>query len=158
MIAMNERMRRELRSISLGEQKLAPELQGFLIAGFVEINGCFLIKSLKELCLTISEENFPDKTGFECFVNSVHVDDFVASDYLANAILFVDAAFQEWRNGSLNSILQAIVCKDEFGALVKLHLCRIGESWVGRNLEGYEDAMFVADSTETNFHWTVKVG
>lgn len=148
MIAMNKKMSREFERTSMECKRIPHELQRLLAPGFFEVHGCYFLESLKGLSSTVSAADFPDKTGFECFVNSLHIDDFSEADYLAIALLFVEAAFEVWRNCSSNGVLQAIISQDEYGVLVKIHLSRLGESWLGDDLEAYEDAMFVADSTE----------
>lgn len=151
MIVMNEKMHRELGLINTEGKVVHPELLDLIAPGFIEVNGCVFLKSLKALNLNISGSNFPDKTGFECFVNSIHVDDYVASDYLSHALLFVEACFDLWRSfKGEGGELVAIISSDEIGAVVKLHFLRRGESWLGDDLEKYEDAVFCATSSLPN--------
>ena len=93
-----------------------------------------------------------DKTGYECFINSVHVDDYVQCDYVAYACLFAEALLSTWRHSGARDIAQAIISSDEFGAVVKFHVARSGESWVNEELEKYEQALLVADSSLTSLH------
>lgn len=152
MVKINRKMAEEMKDIEWSGNVLPAELLDLLRQGFCERDGCIFLVSLVSKETNASGSDFPDRTGHECFVNSIHIDDYVSSNYVANACIFVESVFQEWRRGALSGLLQAIVSHDEFGALVKFHLLRAGESWVGRELERYDDAMLVADSTEVMLH------
>ncbi|MFC5769825.1 hypothetical protein [Thauera sinica] len=91
----------------------------------------------------MSSQDFPDKTGYECFVNSVHIDDYVSAEYLTYAFIFVEDCFASWEREGRNESLLAIVVCDEFGAVVKLHVARDGESWTGNDLEKYEEGILI---------------
>jgi hypothetical protein len=52
---------------------LAELLQGEL----VEENGCCFLASLREGARTASLASFPDRSGLECFVNHIHIGDFL---------------------------------------------------------------------------------
>jgi hypothetical protein len=145
---MNKKMCKELEQVNFDEKKIPPELFALLDAGFIALDGCFFIRSLKELCLSVSDTDFLDKTGFECFVNSIHIDDYVDSDYLAIALLFVQACFDVWKNThSESGKLAGIILSDEIGVVVKFHYLRESESWLGECLERYEEAVFSTDSS-----------
>lgn len=144
---MNEKMRKELEWITLDGKNLPPELLDLLAVGFIEVEGCFFLQSLKKLSLSVSAADFSDKTGFECFVNSIHIDDYVVSEYLSYAFLFVDACFDLWRSFNSGGQLFALISSDEFGVVVKLHLLREGESWLSDDLEKYEDALLCTNSS-----------
>ena len=95
---------------------------------------------------------FPDDTGYEAFVNHLHVDlpdgsldpvrvanGIAALDHLQRAVeSFPDA-------GSVRLILA--VSFDEYAAVtVRFHRRRRGEEWLAADLEGYEqEAILVRD-------------
>ncbi|WP_143219491.1 hypothetical protein [Achromobacter xylosoxidans] len=126
--------------------KTPEKLFDMLRSGFSIENECVFLASLATKRRNVSGDNFPDKTGWECFVNSIHIDDYCTSAYVLNSIIFLDDLFKKWRERK-EGVLQAIVSSDEFGAIVKFHLLRDGESWVDQNLEKYEDPILVVDST-----------
>lgn len=45
-------------------------------------------------------------------------------------------------------ILQAVISFNGVQTVVKVHLLREGESWVSENLEAYEEAILLWDSSE----------
>ena len=147
MLRMNKKMSDLINDMSCKTKSLPADLSNHISMGFCKRNGCQLLSALSNKQVNVDLNNFPDKTGYECFFNSVHIDDYVESNYLDNAFLFIDELFKAWRQHDKNELLNAIVSKDEFGLVVKFHLERIGESWVSDNLEKYEDAILIVDST-----------
>lgn len=147
MIKMNMKMKEALQGLHLDNMTLRTELSSLLFGGFVLRNCCVLLASLAGFQTNASLENFPDKTGYECFINSIHIDDYVHDEYLANACLFVEALFDIWRQSRNDGTIQAIVSSDEYGAVVRFHLVRKNESWISTNIESYEEAILVVYSS-----------
>ena len=150
MIAANKKFKEVVGGISRGEESLAESLLDLLAGGFVIDDGCAFLAALKTRGGNSRLDSFPDRTGYECFINSIHIDDYVASDFVLQACLFVETLFESWRGaeGTGCRKLQAIISCDEFGAVVKFCLVRDGESWLSDNLEEYEEGILVADSLE----------
>ncbi|WP_417695732.1 hypothetical protein [Pseudomonas sp.] len=148
MIKMNEKMRMDLKEVDRGGRQLPSSLSVFVARGITERAGCFFLAALVDKKTNAVEADFLDRTGWECFVNSIHVDDFATSDYLLNACLFVQSIFRAWKRRGYPGTFQAIISNDEYGSVVKFHLLRNGESWVGSDLEDYEDSILLVDSCE----------
>ena len=144
---MNINMASKLRDINWVDQILVTELKNISDASFIKINDCVFLNSLYKVNTNVSLQNFPDKTGYECFINSLHIDDYVSNGYLSQSCLFVKSVFERWRQFSGNEILQAIIAIGEFDAVVKFHLLRDGENLLNDDLEGYEEAMLIVDSS-----------
>ncbi len=126
----NARMRQAQTSIETCKT-LQANLSSKLEAGFVETDGCYLLVSEADKNKTIASE-FPDRTGFECFVNHFHCA------ALGEALAFCDklaAALQE----KFGSGFTIIVSWDGSNATVRFHKTRSGESWVATDLESYTD-------------------
>lgn len=96
---------------------------------------------------SVSMADFPDRTGYECFVNSIHIDDYVTEGYLSFAFKFADALMFTWRKSQGAATLKVIISSDEFGAVVKGHIDRPGESFLAANLDGYGEAILIVDSS-----------
>lgn len=139
-----------VESIRQGEESAAENLLELLASGFFIDDGCAFLAALQTRGGNSRLDSFPDRTGYECFINSIHIDDYVASDFVLQACLFVEALFESWRGveGTGCRKLQAIISCDEFGAVVKFCLVRDGESWLSDDLEKYEEGILVADSLE----------
>lgn len=145
MISMNRNMTMAMQEIARAD-KLPSDLADLVNQGFLTRDGCVFLSGLAGRQTNASADDFPDKTGYECFVNSIHIDDYAESNYLACACLFVEACFAEWRRTGSREVIKAVVSADEFGAVVKIHVARSGESWVSEDIEKYDDALLVADS------------
>lgn len=146
MINMNQKMVTESRNMARVDG-LPLELAKVVDQGFLLKDDFVILAALSKINTNATVGDFPDKTGYECFINSIHIDDYVDSNYLAYACLFVENCFAEWRRGGRAGNIIAIISNDDFGAVIKFHLMRNSESWVGPDLDEYEDAVLVADST-----------
>ncbi|WP_256576907.1 MULTISPECIES: hypothetical protein [unclassified Pseudomonas] len=129
---------------------LEGELGRIARSGFVERDGCIFIAALNPQS-HMNLDSFPDRTGYECFVNSVHIDDYVSADFLATAIFWLSLVLDQWNKSALPGVLQGSVSNDEFGATVKVHVLRPDESWLSDDLEGYEQAVLTINSGDRGF-------
>ena len=143
MIKMNKKMINLINKTNHAGSQLPKELEDLIDQGFVEEDGCFFIFSQFEKMTNASKSNFQDKTGHECFINSIHIDDFVKKDYIINSLLFVNSIF--CKLPADKNKIKAIVVADDAGALVKIHSIREGEFWIDDNLDEYADAVFTAE-------------
>jgi len=126
------------------------ELERIARSDFVERDGCIFIAALNPQS-HMSLDSFPDRTGYECFVNSVHIDDYVSDDLLATAISWLSLVLDQWNKFGLPGVLQGSVSTDEFGATVKVYVLRPNEPWLGDDLEGYEQAVLTVNSGDMGF-------
>lgn len=127
---------------------LHQSLYAIATSGFVTRDGCYLISSLLNLAKSAERDNFHDCTGYECFVNSVHVEDYTSNAPLPQALQFVDQVFICWRATNKDSELAAIISVDEYSVVVKFHVSREGEHWLSENTDGYEDPVLLIFSTD----------
>ncbi|WP_237718160.1 hypothetical protein [Cupriavidus sp. BIS7] len=116
--------------------------------GFQVVGDCYLLSAMLEKERNVDRRNFQDGTGFECFVNSLHVEDYDDVTPLPQAIQFLSRVFEGWNSTSPSSVLVAFVSADELSVVVKFHVQRVDESWLSDNLDGYIDAIMSIDSTE----------
>lgn len=136
-----------LRSVDL-EIPLAPALMEIAQRGFESRDECYVLRALVAKSPNTSISRFPDCTGYECFVNSLHVDDYDAKAPMAQAILLLKEVFATWRVTMPTRVLVGIVSADEFSVVVKVHLRRQTEAWLSANLDTYEDAIMSFESSE----------
>jgi hypothetical protein len=85
-------MREMMDSCGIKPDHLAHELRTILDGGLVRRDGCLLLKSQLALTQPYNVERFHDETGYECFANHVHLEDFLPSagacQLLAQALAF----------------------------------------------------------------------
>jgi hypothetical protein len=135
----NKNMREYLSHLQRHEPALSPELSRVLAEGFVEENGCVLLASEARDSTSTRTAN-QDETGYECFINHLHVKS------LAEAL-----EFSRRLNVALAKVFTGgfivIVSFDGSEATVRFHKHRAGQTWLDNNLEGYlEEGIAVFDS------------
>jgi hypothetical protein len=91
-----------------------------------------------------------DKTGYECFVNHVHLKEREDSAaVLGHALAFCKRVSAEAVSVAPNRLVRFIISKNGKDWTVHFHTLRPDESYVSDDLEGYaEEAVLVLDSTE----------
>lgn len=137
-----------IHEISNSERKIPNKLNCLIKDGFIEVDKCYFISSQYKNNTNVTLKNFQDKTGYECFINSIHIDDFVQSNHLVNSLIFVNSLFEKWNLRKEKTKIKAIIIADNMGVLVKIHTIRDGESWIDENIEEYEEAILTADSSD----------
>lgn len=148
MLKMNSEMSKIYRKVSLINVELDHGLSKIAESGFKNQGGCFFLEECFELDTNVSINDFPDKTGYECFINSVNIDGYVGERYLEQAVCFVSRVFYQWNKVQKSKKLIAMLSLDEFGLKVKFHVHRAGELWLSEDLEDYEESILVVDSSE----------
>jgi hypothetical protein len=134
----NQKMRGYLSHLQSEESALSPDLLSILALGFVEEKGCVLLASVARASV-VARDAGEDDTGYECFINHLHVES------LAEAVEFArrlkSALAERFSDGFV-----VIVSFDGQEATVRFHKNRVGQSWLDNNLEGYvEEGIAVLD-------------
>ncbi|HEJ7920325.1 hypothetical protein [Serratia marcescens] len=121
------------------------ELNEIVEQGFVELHGCFFSKKLLAYCNSVTPDAFEDEIAFECFVNSIHIEDYVSEKYFQYSIVFCNSIIKKW-NENYVDCLNVIISLDDETLLptVKYHLKRKGVSWLDEdNLDSSIQAVLV---------------
>ncbi|HOZ68408.1 MAG TPA: hypothetical protein PK328_03560 [Chitinophagaceae bacterium] len=115
---------------------------------FVEVEGSYFFKILYEKQKGhLDKSNFIDKTGFECFVNSFHVDDYTSKEFLEQSLLFAQLVFEKWLITNKELILKCIISETNTGVNIRFHIQRTNENWILDNdLENFEEGVFIMTS------------
>lgn len=146
----NQQMKKMLLGITEDEipEILKPEFQKIVNGGILEENGCYFLKVLYEKKGNATINEFPDKTGYECFVNHIHIDDLVENPKLEDAIAFskiLITSIKKYLNNSAQTI-SVIISWDEMSQTIRFHLKRNGENWLTDDLEEYtEEAILLIE-------------
>jgi hypothetical protein len=107
------------------------ELNEIVEQGFVELFGCFLSRKLLAYFGSVTLDTFEDEIAFECFVNSIHIDDYVSEKYFQYSIVFCNLILKRWienHSGYLNVIIS--LDDETLMPTIKFHLKREGVSWL----------------------------
>jgi hypothetical protein len=142
----NQAMRSLLSETTLN-CSLASSLRTIADSGFIAQEGCYVFRD-RPGATNAKRANFDDCTGYECFINSLHIEDYDAERPFEQAVLFVMQVFRVWSSAQPVNLLTAIVSSDEFSVVTKFHIRRLGEQWLSEDIEGYEDPVLSIDSNE----------
>ena len=144
---INSAMKKQLKGAKF-DQLLAPSLKAIADDGFEQRDGCYFVRALLALARDARRATFYDCTAYECFVNSVHVEDYGGKMPLMQAIQLVMRVLTIWNTSAPTLTLVAIVSADELSVVVKFHVQRPTEQWLSENIEGYHDPIMSIESTE----------
>lgn len=152
---MNRRMKEFLRMHPHcveeihGKQSVSRSLQTLLRAGVVRKNGGIFLKALLSKSGNAQPADFPDMTGYECFINHIHLDDRLGKGASAfeQAILFGRQVRDLLsRHVSAGSNVKVIVSCSGDGCSVRFHLVRENEKWLSEKLDSYAEAILILET------------
>ena len=152
VIRHNKRFRSDHSTWSFSGAPLDQELCSIADRGFVLAGDACRLEAFSSKNSHVKTSDFPDLTGYECFLNSVHVDDYVRENVVEQGFLFIERVFLGWQKLLGSRTLNALASIEAPGSMVvKFHLLRDGESWAADPLDDYlEEAVLVVDSREAS--------
>jgi hypothetical protein len=144
----------EIRDEKLDDPKALPQkLLALLNAGFVEDEQCVFF-SLKRKTVPVQRLDFRDRTDYECYVNHLHVEDYLENgglpplEMLGRGI----ALARELRDrlSRLHGMkhFRIIVAFNGISCTVRFHSVRPDEEWVDKDLNAREKAIAVFETQE----------
>jgi len=141
------------KSLDCPEQ-LSRRLVELLDSGFTRVDRCVFLKAQEKLRGNGKLEDFPDRTGYECFVNHIHVEDYLdQSDNvsqlvrLGQGVAFAYQMKEGLSSFSANENFRLIVSSDELSCSVRFHVIRNAEEWLSSDINSYEhEAILVLDT------------
>lgn len=112
-----------------------------------------LLRCQEKSSRRIRQADFPDATGYECFVNHVHIEDHVLGKGTGSISVHKQALeFARRLSESLSSsfpgkLFLVILACSESGSSARFHLARQGQSWLSEDLEGYAEEAILTIET-----------
>jgi len=149
MIKFNDKMKQKLANTTLHSLHLPAGLMEIIEQGFIEKEDSILSKKLSEANSTLSSYDFEDSTAYECFVNSLHIDDYVEELFLEYSIAFSNNLLNKWDSKKTNTKINVIITLDDLGGVVKFYLTRKGKSWLEDDLTQYTQPLLITDEQIT---------
>jgi hypothetical protein len=145
----------EIRQENLDDSKALPQkLLTLLTGGFVEEEQCVFLALLKKQS-PVQRPDFSDCTGYECFVNHIHVEDYLENgglpplEMLGRGIALAQELKSRLARLHGAKHFRIIVAFDGRGCTVRFHTVRPDEEWVDKNLKAHaEEAIAVLDTQE----------
>ena len=141
---MNSSMQRLQESVGIPLERVFAEATPESLPALVTVEGCVLFADQAEGCRHVSLSHFPDRTGYECFVNHFHApfdDTPAAFQELIARIAGIRKALALYAPDRMFLILVSIA-KGEY--TMSFHQCRAGEAWLADDLEGYKEEAIAA--------------
>jgi hypothetical protein len=141
----NKAMRELLLGCQLAARSLSQPLRAILSEGLIQVDGCTLLKSLAAGVASDSKARM-DSTGFECFVNHIHLEDYAAERgcaLLEQAFAFVEELRQLAANSGVSEQLVFIIAGDLEDLTVRFHVFRPDQEWLDSDLEHYKEGVAV---------------
>jgi hypothetical protein len=122
---------------------LSYELSDLLQAGFTVIHDAVVFSAMDQAARKTPVSSFPDLTGYECFINHLHVEDYLdgfsedSKKLLRQSIAFALEVKKQLQFLFPERQFSLIVAYNEFGCNFRFHTVRIGESWLPADLEQF---------------------
>ena len=135
----NKKMSGLLEVLQTRDIVLSAEVARVLAGGFVEEQGCVLLASQVHNVVRTRVADTQDETGYECFINHVHLKSLQEALELARRL---SKALANRFTGQFS----VIVSFDGREATVRFHRVRAGQIWLSDDLEEYEEGIAVLDS------------
>ena len=145
----------EIREENLDDPKALPQkLLMLLNSGFVEEEQCLFLSVLKQ-GTPVKRVDFPDRTGYECFVNHIHIEDYLENGGLPPLeLLGRGIALARELKAQLSQLhggkhFRIIVAFDGSSCTVRFHAVRADERWVDKDGSGFaKGAIAVLETQE----------
>ena len=145
---MNLKMRRLCKDMWHDDRPvpLARELRQLLDAGFTRVADCVLLTSQMALTRSVSPDDFPDRTGYECFVNHLHLEEYFGDsidqlELATQGVAFARRLKEELDSFAAGERFMVILAISEVECNVRFHKMRHGEEWVAPDLDKYPEAI-----------------
>jgi hypothetical protein len=169
MTTMNCRMRQLLHALAvpsrLRRTELSPDLRALAEARLVRVRECYFLEPLlpQGFDIDLSLQNSFDRTGLECSVNDIHLEDYVdertrndAAEFLAQGMLY---ARKLWDRLAVKGHFSVILSFESPGltewsdftsSTVRFHLVRPDEAIsMSADLDAFQDAVLVFSSSSS---------
>lgn len=147
MILTNTKMKQHMLQESSARQSLHPALSGLLSKGWICVEGGYFLAHFFEIRKGTGRQHFPDATGHECFINALHVDDYIEEGFFTQALALADALIVSWEAQGFGHALKVSVGETDFGFHINAHAVRPGEVWIDEaQVENFEEAILIMRS------------
>lgn len=134
--------------------QLDAALARLLQPGIVQVEGSWLLASQVQSSQPTQHQHFPDRTGYEAFINHLHIADILEAGaeestarILSQAVAFARGLEALVAPHGPFEIVVAIDKESPSDCNVRFYRRRPGETWIADDLEGYkEEGILVLDT------------
>jgi len=132
----------EVREENLDDPKALPQkLLALLNGGFAEDEQCVFLSALKK-ATPVKRLDFPDRTGYECFVNHIHIENYLENgglpplEMLGRGIALAGEIKKRLSQLHGEKHFRIIVAFDGTTCTVRFHTVRADEEWIDKDASG----------------------
>src|SRR5579859_134672 len=111
---------------------------------FITVGGSLLLKDGYEQAKGVNANNFPDRTGFECFVNHVHLPFSGTQRSLRSCLEYAMGLRSRLAEVGQGRRFMVIVSLSDDDCVVRFHELRKNEHWLADDLEAYREEAVLA--------------
>jgi hypothetical protein len=145
----------EVREENLDDPTTLPQkLLTLVNGGFVEEDECVFLALLKKAA-PVTRLDFPDRTKYECFVNHIHIEDYLENgglpplQMLGRGLAMARELKAQLLRLEGNKHFRIIVAFQGPSCTVRFHTIRLDEEWVDKDAGRYgPGAIAVMDTRE----------
>lgn len=121
-----------------------PALNTFSIPALSEVGEFVLLKNNYEANKHVKPADHEDKTGYECFINHIHLPFDGTGASLKSCLGYAIALQKGLARIAKNRSFMVIASVNDDWCTVRFHQLRQGETWIAEDLEGYaEEAILI---------------
>lgn len=131
-------------------RSLAEPLRQLLARGFFSLHECVFFEQFRTTAERVSLHDFQDRTGLECFVNHIHINDYIDKgtatyDQCAQAVEFAKTLAERLsRSFPVQPFSVIVGCGDD-DAVIRFHVKREAEHFLATDLESYHEPIGVIE-------------
>jgi hypothetical protein len=143
MTRMNRRMSQLLGRFNISLSTLASSSSAAK-KEFITVGESLLLKKEFEQAKGVNANNFPDRTGFECFVNHVHLAFDGTQQSLQSCLEYAMALRNQLAKIGKDRQFMVILTLSDDDCVVRFHELRKSERWLADDLETYREEAVLA--------------
>ena len=140
---MNSAMSALIARCNPSTAELSPALTKVVEEGVFCQQNLVLLASQSRLVQSSVQEELGDETGYECFVNDLHLEDVLGPStecsQLEQALAFGRELARIWVNAGKDGSLLFIIAGNEGEINIRFHRVRVGQAWLADDLETYRE-------------------
>lgn len=116
-----------------------PHALNLLVAGgLVFRDRCVFLSSLLGQCSSIDGKELLDETGYECFVNKIHIEDYAQEDLVSIGMRFLREISSLCFAANVSFPVHGVISAADDCVIVRFHRVRPGQNWLDADLENYK--------------------